>query len=108
MNGEHLLTDELLLRRMFCEYLEMPGLRLTREQARRLWGLDEATCVKLLDGLVALKFLVRRSDGRYIRSTDGSADATLAAMVKASLHPRTAIAPTAGRQERLIAGRTYR
>ena len=25
------------------EFLEMPGLRLTAAQARRLWGLDAAT-----------------------------------------------------------------
>jgi hypothetical protein len=26
------------------EYLELPGLSLTKIQAQRLWGLDQATC----------------------------------------------------------------
>ncbi len=33
-----------LLQRVRAEYLEMPGLKLTAPQARRLWGLDCATC----------------------------------------------------------------
>ena len=33
-------TDEVL-RRVQGEFLEMPGLRLTGAQARRLWGLDQ-------------------------------------------------------------------
>ena len=27
-----------------AEYLEFPGMQLTRAQVRRLWNLDEATC----------------------------------------------------------------
>ena len=27
-----------------AEYLEMPGLQLTRAQVRRLWGLEDQTC----------------------------------------------------------------
>src|SRR5262245_7291557 len=37
-------TLESLLRRIEGEYLEMPGLQLTREQAQRLWVLDCDTC----------------------------------------------------------------
>ena len=33
-----------LLRRVVAEFLEMPGLQVTPEQARRLWGCDAATC----------------------------------------------------------------
>ncbi len=40
-------TDEVL-RRVQCEFMEMPGLRLTESQARRLWGLDAASCDALL------------------------------------------------------------
>jgi len=36
-------TDEVL-RRVQGEFLEMPGLRLTGAQARRLWGLDADVC----------------------------------------------------------------
>jgi hypothetical protein len=71
MNAERVATDGDLVRRILSEYLEMPGLRLTRAQAQRLWGLDAPTCVKLLDSLVDLKFLMYRPDGRYTRLTDG-------------------------------------
>jgi len=33
-----------LVTRIQMEFLEMPGLRLTSPQARRLWNLDEASC----------------------------------------------------------------
>jgi hypothetical protein len=36
-------TDQIL-RRIRAEFLEMPGMRLTFSQAKRLWGLDEQTC----------------------------------------------------------------
>lgn len=60
-----------ILHRICGEYLEMPGLRLTRAQAQRLWGLDEQTCGRMLDSLTADKFLYRRSDGTYTRFKDG-------------------------------------
>jgi len=41
-----------LLQRVRAEYLEMPGLKLTAPQARRLWGLDCATCDAALAALV--------------------------------------------------------
>ena len=56
------------LRRMCVEYLEMPGLRLTREQVQRLLGLDEAGCTELLDALVTAAFLRRLRDGKYART----------------------------------------
>lgn len=61
-----------LLDRARGEFLEMPGLRLTRDQARRLWGLDHAMCSELLDDLVRAGFLERRADGRYARSVEGN------------------------------------
>jgi hypothetical protein len=63
--------DEALLRRVYGEFLEMPGLQLTCRQAQRLWGLDERTCAELLEFLVDAKFLCRPSHGRYARLTDG-------------------------------------
>jgi hypothetical protein len=45
----------------------MPGLRLTEQQARRLWGLDAVTCSDLLEALVAARFLFRTSDGAFMR-----------------------------------------
>jgi hypothetical protein len=59
-----------LLQRIRGEYLEMPGLRLTPEQARRLWSLDLGTCISLLEALVDLKFLGRTSDGKYFRLSE--------------------------------------
>lgn len=64
-------THARLLFRIICEFLEMPGLLLSASQAKRLWGFDEATCNRLLDELVELKFLVRRSNSHYTRCGDG-------------------------------------
>jgi hypothetical protein len=49
----------------------MPGLRLTFQQARRLWGLDEDTCAWLICTLQDTGFLVRGEDERYARAFDG-------------------------------------
>ena len=66
------VSREQIVRRIRGEYLEMPGLRLTRPQAQRLWGLDEQTCARLLDSLTEDRFLLRRDDGTYARLTDGA------------------------------------
>jgi hypothetical protein len=62
------------------EFLEMPGLRLTQAQARRLWGLDAASCEALLGALVKQNFLFRTRDGAFMRIEH-------AAPVKATLKP---------------------
>lgn len=59
----------LLLARIRGEYLEMPGLKLTSAQARRLWGLDASECDSLLEQLVRLRFLTRAPDGGYRRTS---------------------------------------
>lgn len=59
--------DELV-RRVQGEFLEMPGLRLTEQQARRLWGLDAEGCSAVLHVLVADHFLAETSDGNYMMS----------------------------------------
>ena len=66
-----IVSREQIVRRIRGEYLEMPGLRLTRPQAQRLWGLDEQTCAQLLDSLTEDRFLLRRGDGTYARLTGG-------------------------------------
>jgi DNA-binding IclR family transcriptional regulator len=48
------------------EFLEMPGLNLTRQQVQRLWGLDPDTCDTVLRELVDARFLRRTPDGRYV------------------------------------------
>ena len=55
-----------VVRRVRGEYLEMPGLRLTSEQARRLWRLDEPACDAVLGTLVNAGFLARTRDGAYV------------------------------------------
>ena len=65
-----IVSREQILRRICGEYVEMPGLRLTQAQARRLWGLDEATCAQLLESLTQDGFLCRGSDNAYARPTD--------------------------------------
>jgi len=63
---------EQVLQRIYSEYLEMPGMRLTRQQAQRLYGLDEHTCAQVLDYLVEAGFLIRASGDTYRRLTDGT------------------------------------
>ena len=64
------LRQDMLVR-ICAEYQEMPGLNLRRDQARRLWDLDDTICGELLDALVESRFLQRRTDGRYIRAGSG-------------------------------------
>jgi hypothetical protein len=55
-----------LLSRIRSEYAEMPGLRLTLLQARRLWGLDVLTCSAALAALESAGYLTRTRDGAYV------------------------------------------
>ena len=71
MTVKRSVVDDALLRRVYGEFLEMPGLRLTCQQAQRLWGLDESACLQLLEFLVDAKFLCRPGHGMYTRLTDG-------------------------------------
>lgn len=63
------IVDWLYLIR--AEFLEMPGLLLTKEQIQRLWGLDATTCEALLDALVDARFLRRTDAGAYVRFDGG-------------------------------------
>jgi hypothetical protein len=60
------VTDWLHLIR--GEYLEIPGLHLTRMQVQRLWGLDDVTCDALLEALVDVQFLRQTRAGAYVRA----------------------------------------
>lgn len=64
---------ERLVERVEGEYLEMPGLRLTREQAERLWAIDRVTCETILDALIERRFLTCGADSRYRRVGEGTA-----------------------------------
>jgi hypothetical protein len=54
-----------------AEYLEMPGLRLTKPQIERLWGLDPVKSGALLEALVDVKFLRRTRHDAYVRADLG-------------------------------------
>jgi hypothetical protein len=50
------------------EFLEIPGLHLTRSEFQRLWGLDNLMCDALLRALEDTRFLRRTSQGAYVRA----------------------------------------
>jgi hypothetical protein len=58
-------TSAPLTARIRAEYSEMPGLRLTVEQASRFLGLDTRTCEEVFRELERDGFLSRCPDGRY-------------------------------------------
>ena len=62
---------EELARKIRREFGEMPGLRLTAEQAIRLWSPGDHTCVAVLDVLVAEHFLRVDEYGRYALNHQG-------------------------------------
>jgi DNA-binding GntR family transcriptional regulator len=64
------MSHDALLKRIRAEFLEMPGLRLTREQMQRLCGVEETPCQRVLDLLVGMKFLCVKPNGAYARVTD--------------------------------------
>lgn len=61
-----------LLQRVQSEFAEMPGLRLTREQATRLWSLPGEVCDRLFSELERTGFLRRLDDGAYGRPDLGA------------------------------------
>ena len=57
-------------KRIRAEYLEMPGLSLTRAQMRRLWPIDAALIDAVVDALLVSGFLECRPGYTYAqRST---------------------------------------
>ncbi len=66
------MPENTLINRLRAEFLEMPGLRLTREQAQRLCGVERTVCQMALDALVDTKFLCVKPNGAYARLTDGA------------------------------------
>jgi hypothetical protein len=60
------VEDWLMLVR--AEYVEMPGLSLTKPQVERLWGLDAVTSEALLAALIDVKFLRRTVGDAYVRA----------------------------------------
>ncbi len=56
------------------DYLEVPGLRLTKRQAQRFWGIDGRLCSALIDALVEKGFLKRTRGDFYVRADEGQAE----------------------------------
>jgi hypothetical protein len=62
--------DQQTLQRIYSEFMEMPGMRVTSRQAQRLWGLDERACRDALEFLLDTGFLYQPRDGIYMRTAD--------------------------------------
>ena len=60
--------DGRLIERVLGEYREMPGLALTVDQARRLWGCDAMSCRRVADVLVERRMLRWTREGRLVRA----------------------------------------
>jgi hypothetical protein len=54
-----------LTERFRAEFHEMPGLWVTRAEARRLFGVPEDICQRVLDALVGEGTLIRTGGGIY-------------------------------------------
>jgi hypothetical protein len=63
--------EDTLLRRVRGEYREMPGMRLTIEQAMRLWNVDRQACAKVFNSLVAAHVLEIDGFGRFRKTHSG-------------------------------------
>jgi hypothetical protein len=61
-----------LLYRVRSEFLDMPGLRLTREQASKLLAQRLDVCERVLQQLEKEGLLKRVSEGAYCRSDLGA------------------------------------
>jgi hypothetical protein len=67
-------ATEQMLQRIYGEFMEMPGLKLSCRQAQRLLGLDEPACRHLLQILVDTNFLTCHRNGTYARRTEGRSE----------------------------------
>lgn len=60
------MPNTQLVDRIRSEYREMPGMRLTLPQARRLWQVEVSECEAALDALVSEGFLALTVDDSYV------------------------------------------
>jgi len=58
-----------IVQRVRSEFLEMPGLQLTPDQACRLWNLERETCLEVIQTLVAQAFLHWTASGAVARQS---------------------------------------
>lgn len=64
-----------LAQRIRAEYQSVPGLKITRAHAGRLWSASDADCAAAFDTLVAEGFLWLAPSGRYIALRPADPDA---------------------------------
>ena len=70
------LADASALRKLWKHYVELPTLRFTFGQARRLMAVDAESCAYALDTLVELRLIEKTPDCQYVKSHEY--DATIA------------------------------
>jgi hypothetical protein len=78
--------SRLAFTRIQVEYIEMPDLKLTPAQIRRLCDLPQDICEAAIMALEQTGFLWRAADGRFVRRALGRAGREIA-------EPREACAP---------------
>lgn len=71
MSGQAIDQEEAITR-IAVEYIEMPDLKLTARQARRLWNLSGEVCDRALAALVERGFLVQTRAGAFLRSASST------------------------------------
>ncbi len=54
--------------RLTAQFIELPGLRLTPQQAARLLGIDRLMSVEVVSRLLEASFLRRMPDGSVVRA----------------------------------------
>ena len=54
------------LRLIRAEYLEIPGLCLTKAQVERFWNIDPLTAESVMGALLDVQFLRRTPRGAYV------------------------------------------
>jgi hypothetical protein len=62
-------TLGVLICRVRGEYLEMPGMSLTLEQAARFWHLEHGQCRRVMTALVESGFLRTTTRGTFVRAS---------------------------------------
>jgi hypothetical protein len=61
-----MFTTEVLVDRIRAEYAALPGLKLTRDQACRLWAVDDEHCAAAFEILLGEGFLHHTGTGKFV------------------------------------------
>jgi hypothetical protein len=64
------LGDIFTVRRLWNEFIDLPALHLTPQQAKRLMDVDTSTCSSVLTVLVEVGLLQQSENGTYARGSD--------------------------------------